>query len=77
MNTDQAIPAEQKTTARQLIAANIQVLIDQLETGNSDALTAYLGAMSRFPRYGFGNVLSIARQRPGATALVAFMRGGH
>jgi hypothetical protein len=63
MNTEQPIPAEQKTTAQELIAANIQALIEQLEAGNSDALTAYLDAMSRFHRYSFGNVLSIARQK--------------
>ena len=66
-NTEQSIPAEQKTTAQELIAANIQALIEQLKAGKSDALTAYLDAMSRFHRYSFGNVLSIARQRPGAT----------
>ena len=53
MNTDQSIPAEQKTTAQELIAANIKALIDQLEAGNSDALTAYLDATSRFHRYSF------------------------
>jgi hypothetical protein len=68
MNNEQPIPAEQKTTAQELIAANIKALIEQLEAGNSDALTAYLDAMSRFHRYSFGNVLSIARQRPGAGA---------
>jgi antirestriction protein ArdC len=39
----------------------------QLEAGKSDALTAYLNAMSRFHNYSFGNVLEIARQRPSAT----------
>jgi hypothetical protein len=72
MNTEQSIPAEQKTTAQELIAANIKALIEQLEAGNSDALTAYLDAMSRFHRYSFGNVLSIARQRPGATRVCGF-----
>jgi hypothetical protein len=67
MNSIEPIPAEQKTTAQELIAANIKALIEQLEAGNSDALTAHLDAMSRFHRYSFGNVLSIARQRPGAT----------
>ena len=72
MNTEQPIPAEQKTTAQQVIAANIQALIEQLEAGNSEALTAYLGAMSRFHRYSFGNVLSIAQQMPGATCVAGF-----
>jgi N-terminal domain of anti-restriction factor ArdC len=72
MNNEQSIPTEQKTTAQELIAANIQALIEQLEAGSSDALTAYLDAMSRFHRYSFGNVLSIARQRPGATHVAGF-----
>ena len=38
-----------------------------MEAGHSDALTAYLDAMSRFHNYSFGNVLEIARQRPDAT----------
>ncbi|WP_213804137.1 ArdC-like ssDNA-binding domain-containing protein [Granulicella sp. dw_53] len=50
-----------------MIAANVKSLIEQLEAGHSDALTAYLNAMSRFHSYSFGNVLEIARQRPGAT----------
>ena len=50
-----------------MIAANVKCLIEQLEAGKSDALTAYLNAMSRFHNYSFGNVLEIARQRPNAT----------
>jgi hypothetical protein len=38
-----------------------------LEAGHSNALTAYLDAMSRFHNYSFGNVLEIARQKPDAT----------
>jgi hypothetical protein len=45
----------------------VKELIAQLEAGRSDALTAYLDAMSRFHNYSFGNVLEIARQRPTAT----------
>ncbi len=58
---------QQRQTARELIAANVQSLIEQLEAGKSDALTAYLDAMSRFHNYSFGNILEIARQRPDAT----------
>jgi antirestriction protein ArdC len=54
-------------TAKELIAANIKTLIEQLEAGHSDALTAYLNAMSRFHNYSFGNILEIARQKPDAT----------
>jgi hypothetical protein len=57
----------QRQTAKEIIAANIKSLIAQLEAGKSDALTAYLDAMSRFHNYSFGNVLEIARQRPDAT----------
>jgi len=56
-----------RQTAKEMIAANVQSLIEQLEAGHSDALTAYLDAMSRFHSYSFGNVLEIARQRPTAT----------
>ena len=56
-----------RQTAKEMIAANVQSLIKQLEAGYSDALTAYLNAMSRFHSYSFGNVLEIARQCPTAT----------
>jgi hypothetical protein len=58
---------KQRQTAKEMIAANLKGLIEQLEAGRSDALTAYLDAMSRFHNYSFGNVLEIARQRPSAT----------
>src|SRR3954451_8349715 len=64
--------SQPRQTAKEVIAANVKSLIEQLEAGNSDALTAYLDAMSRFHRYSFGNVLSIARQRPGATRVCGF-----
>ena len=54
---------QQRQTAKDIIAANVKSLIEQLEAGHSDALTAYLDAMSRFHNYSFGNVLEIARQR--------------
>ena len=56
-----------RQTAKEIIAANVQALIKQLEAGHSDALTAFLNAMSRFHNYSFGNILEIARQRPNAT----------
>jgi hypothetical protein len=54
-------------TAKEVIAANVQTLIEQLEQGHSEALTAYLTAMGRFHTYSFGNILEIARQKPDAT----------
>jgi hypothetical protein len=53
-------------TKQELIAANIKLLIEQMEAGHSGALTNYLTAMSRFHTYSFGNVLEIARQMPTA-----------
>ena len=57
----------QQTTTQQIIAENVKHLIEQLEQGKSEALTAYLTAMARFHNYSFGNILSIAHHRPDAT----------
>ena len=54
-------------TAKEAIAANVQALIEQLEQGHSEGLTAYLNAIGRFHNYSFGNILEIARQKPNAT----------
>ena len=59
--------SQEKTATQQLIKQNVDSLIQQLEAGHSDALTAYLTAMSRFHNYSFGNILEIARQKPDAT----------
>lgn len=56
-------PRPKQQTAREVIAANVQLLIEQLEAGHSEGLTAYLTAMGRFHNYSFGNILEIARQR--------------
>jgi hypothetical protein len=62
------IPAATKPqTAKEVIAANVKLLIEQLEAGHSEGLTAYLTAMGRFHNYSFGNILEIARQKPDAT----------
>jgi hypothetical protein len=61
-----ATPYKQQT-AKEAIAANVQLLIEQLEQGHSEGLTAYLTAMGRFRRYSFGNILEISRQKPDAT----------
>ena len=66
-----------RQTAKEMIAANVQSLIEQLEAGHSDALTAYLNAMSRFHSYSFGNVLEIARQRPTATKVAGMYAWNH
>jgi antirestriction protein ArdC len=59
--------SQEKTATQQAIKQNVDFLIQQLEAGHSEALTAYLNAMSRFHNYSFGNILEIARQKPSAT----------
>ena len=75
MNTTKTIAtidSKKPNTKQELIAANIKLLIEQLEAGHSEALTNYLTAMSRFHQYSFGNVLEIARQMPTATRVAGF-----
>jgi hypothetical protein len=67
-----AINSKKPSSKQELIAANIKLLIEQLEAGHSEALTNYLTAMSRFHTYSFGNVLEIARQMPTATRVAGF-----
>jgi len=73
MNTQanvSSLPSTPKPqTAKELIAANVKLLIEQLEAGHSEGLTAYLSAMGKFHNYSFGNILEIARQRPDATRI--------
>jgi hypothetical protein len=59
--------AQKDNPTQQFIKQGIDHLMQQLEAGKSEALTAYLGAMARFHNYSFGNILAIARQRPAAT----------
>jgi hypothetical protein len=62
------MPATPKPqTSKEVIAANVQLLIEQMEAGHSEGLTAYLTAMGRFHHYSFGNILEIARQMPEAS----------
>jgi hypothetical protein len=69
-----AMPMPHKQqTAKEAIAANVQLLIEQLEQGHSECLTAYLTAMGRFHRYSFGNILEIARQKPSATRVAGMV----
>lgn len=49
-------------------------LAEALDQGRSDAMREYLGTMSRFHRYSFGNVLLIAAQRPDATRVAGFRK---
>ena len=62
--------------ARQLAEDGLNKLAAALESGKSEALVNYLSVMSRFHRYSWNNCLLIALQRPGASTLRAFIRGG-
>ena len=77
LRTTSESPYQQRTTerenpAQQLIKQAVDFLLQQLEAGKSETLTAYLAAMARFHRYSFGNILSIARQRPTASRVAGF-----
>jgi antirestriction protein ArdC len=70
-------PYQERTTQKdnptqQLIKQAVDFLLQQLEAGKSETLTAYLAAMARFHAYSFGNILQIARQRPTATRVAGF-----
>jgi hypothetical protein len=45
----------------------VDFLVAAIESGHSEVLTQYLGAMAKFHTYSFGNVMLIARQKPDAT----------
>ena len=72
MKTIAITDSKKPNTKQEVIAANIKLLIEQLEAGHSEALTSYLTAMSRFHNYSFGNVLEIARQMPSAKRVAGF-----
>ncbi len=67
-------------SSREVIADNVKLLIEQLEAGHSEGLTAYLSAMGKFHNYSLGSILEIARQKPDATrvaGLYAWNQLGH
>ena len=45
----------------------VDYLVQSLESGQSEVLTQYLGAMAKFRNYSFGNIMLIARQKPDAS----------
>ena len=70
-------PYQQRTSQKdnptqELIKQAVDYLLQQLEVGKSETLTAYLAAMARFHAYSFGNIMAIARQRPTATRVAGF-----
>lgn len=58
--------------AKALADDAITRLIELLEQGHSETLTAYLATLARFHRYSFGNALLIYFQRPDATRVAGF-----
>jgi hypothetical protein len=77
LRTTSESPYQRRTTqkdnpAQQLIKQALDFLLQQLEAGKSETLTAYLAAMARFHSYSFGNILAIARQRPTASHVAGF-----
>ena len=66
-NTASGSENRKPATAQQLVRENVQYLIEQLEAGHSETLTAFLRAMAIFREYSFGNSMAIARQHPSAT----------
>src|SRR6202051_4536140 len=59
--------APKPQTSKEVIAANVKLLIEQLEAGPHEGLTASLPARGKFHNYSFGNILEIARQMPSAS----------
>ena len=64
--------AQKDNPTQAIIRQAVDFLIQQVQAGKSETLTAYLAAMSRFRNYSFGNILAIARQRPTATRVAGF-----
>src|SRR5712691_13133887 len=58
--------------AKKLSEDALDRLMNALEQGQSDALKSYLGVMSRFHKYSWGNCLLIYSQRPDATRVAGF-----
>jgi hypothetical protein len=50
----------------------VDYLVQSLESGQSAVLTQYLGAMAKFRKYSFGNIMLIARQKPEATHVAGY-----
>jgi antirestriction protein ArdC len=64
--------AQKDNPTQAIIRQAVDFLIQQVQAGKSETLTAYLAAMSRFRNYSFGNILAIARQKPTATRVAGY-----
>jgi antirestriction protein ArdC len=58
--------------AKQIAGKAIEELSHALEAGHSEKLKEYLGAMARFHRYSWHNIMLIASQRPAASHVAGF-----
>ena len=76
-NVNSLRTAPKPQTSKEVIAANVKLLIEQLEAGHSEGLTAYLTAMGKFHNYSFGNILEIARQMPSASRVAGMFAWNH
>lgn len=61
-----------RDAAMKLAQEGLNDLNAALQQGGSEALKRYLDVLARFHHYSFGNVMMIARQRPGATYVAGF-----
>jgi antirestriction protein ArdC len=57
---------------KQITSKALEELVQALESGHSEALTAYLKTMSLFSKYSLNNLFLIARQRPDARRVAGF-----
>ena len=73
MGNDTTAASHSENATQKLVREKVKYLIEQLEAGRSETLTAFLRAMAVFSEYSFLNQLCIARQRPSALR-VAGMR---
>jgi hypothetical protein len=69
---DTCLASPAPATKDDSLAANINTLIEKVNSGKSDALRTYLAAMARLTSYSFGNVLEIVSQRPNATRVAGY-----
>src|SRR5580693_1660253 len=58
--------------AKQIASSAIEQLRQALEAGHSERLTEYLGAIARFHRYSWHNIMLIASQKSTATHVAGF-----
>ena len=57
---------------KQITNKALEELVAALENGHSETLTAYLKAMSQFPKYSWNNLFLIARQQPDARRVAGY-----